>query len=368
MTTREIDASAVQAGATGPVPGWGWTEAALSLMVLVWGVNFAVAKHALAQFDPLAFNAIRFTIASAMVLLVLVAQGELAWPERGDVLRIVGLGVLGNVIYQGAFVHGLALTPAGTASLILAVSPVMTALFSALAGHERPGWRTWGGAAVAIAGVALITGTGISLGTRREVIGDVILICAAAAWAAYTVSARPMVRKYGSVRTTAWTLWVGAIGLALVGSPALAHQDWGRVTPVGWASLAYSAVFAIGLAYLIWYRGVERIGNTRTAIFGNLTPVVAMLAAAVLLHEKPSHWALAGAVLTLGGVMIVRSDPGHASGPTDAGGTPLVERNYGGESTDPGITSAGAAVLCPGFAHPTARLSPPAPSFINASM
>ena len=311
--TQEIDASAIQAEATGPVPGWGWTEMALLLMVAVWGVNFAVAKHALAQFDPLAFNAIRFCIASGVVFLVLVAQGELAWPERGDVWRVIGLGLMGNVLYQGAFVHGLARTPAGTASLILAVSPVLTALFSALAGHERPGWRTWCGAAVAMAGVGLITGTGISLGTRREVIGDVILICAAAAWAGYTVSARPMVRKYGSVRTTAWTLWVGAIGLVVVGSPALAHQDWGRVTRLGWAALVFSALFGIGLAYMIWYRGVERIGNTRTAIFGNLTPVVAMVAAALLLHEQPSHWALLGAALTLGGVAIVRSDPGHAA-------------------------------------------------------
>src|SRR5215213_8425988 len=113
MTRDEIDSSAIQAEATGPVPGWGWTETALSLMVLVWGVNFAVAKHALGQFDPLAFNAIRFCIAS-----VLVAQGELAWPEPGDVLRVVGLGLLGNVLYQGCFVLGLARTPAGSASLI----------------------------------------------------------------------------------------------------------------------------------------------------------------------------------------------------------------------------------------------------------
>ena len=313
MTRDEIDASAIQAEATGPVPGWGWTETALSLMVLVWGLNFAVAKHALGQFEPLAFNAIRFCIASVFVFAVLLAQGELTWPDPEDVLRMVGLGVLGNVLYQGCFVLGLARTPAGSASLILAVSPVMTALLSALAGHERPGWRTWIGAAVAIGGVALITGTGISLGSRREAVGNLILVFAAAAWAAYTVSARPMVRKYGSVRTTAWTMWVGTVGLLLLGSPALARQDWDRVTPLGWGSLAFSAVFAIGLAYLIWYRGVERIGNTRTAIFGNLTPVVAMVAAAVLLHEKPSHWALLGAALTLGGVMIVRSDPGHAT-------------------------------------------------------
>jgi drug/metabolite transporter (DMT)-like permease len=139
MTREEVDASAIQAEAGGPVPGWGWTETALSFMVLVWGVNYAVVKHALAQFDPLAFNAIRFCIASVFVFVVLRAQGELGWPDRGDRLKLVGLGLLGNVIYQGGFVLGLARTPAGSASLILAVSPVMTALLSALTGHERPG-------------------------------------------------------------------------------------------------------------------------------------------------------------------------------------------------------------------------------------
>jgi drug/metabolite transporter (DMT)-like permease len=313
MTRQEVEASAIQAEAGGPVPGWGWTETALSFMVLVWGVNYSVVKHALARFDPLAFNAIRFCIASVFVLLVLRAQGELGRPERRDVLRLVGLGILGNVIYQGCFVLGLARTPAGSASLILAVSPVMTAMLSALTGHERPGWRTWGGAAVAISGIALITGSGIGLRSGREIVGDLILVGAAFAWAAYTVSARPMVRKYGAVRTTAWTMWTGAAGLILLGSPALARQDWSAVGRLDWAALVFSALFAIGLAYLIWYRGVERIGNTRTAIFSNLSPVVAVASAAVLLHERPSQWALAGAVLTLGGVMIVRSDPGHAS-------------------------------------------------------
>ncbi|HZG44515.1 MAG TPA: DMT family transporter, partial [Longimicrobium sp.] len=77
-----------------------------------------------------------------------------------------------------------------------------------------------------------------------------------------------------------------------------------------WGGLVFSAVFAIGLAYLVWYRGVERIGTTRTAIFANLTPVVALMAGAVLLDERPSALALVGAALTLAGVMIVRGDPG----------------------------------------------------------
>lgn len=306
----EMAATELGAEATAPVPGWGWTETALSLMVFVWGVNFAIVKHALGSIHPLAFNALRFVIASALVWGVLRARGELSLPDRRDVPRVVALGLLGNVIYQMCFILGLNRTAAGHASLILALTPVMTAFLSMLTGHERPGPRTWGGASLSILGIALVSGASIRVGGTSAVIGDAILVAACVAWAVYTVGARPIVRRYGSVRTTAWTLWCGAVGLVALGTPALLRQDWDSVGPEAWGALVFSATFAIGLAYLIWYRGVERIGNTRTAIFSNLTPVVALFAGVVLLHEQPSALALLGAALTLGGVMIVRTDPG----------------------------------------------------------
>lgn len=306
----ETAATELGAEATAPVPGWGWTETALSVMVFVWGVNFAVVKHALTDIQPLAFNALRFVIASVLVLAVLRARGELSLPDRADIPRVVVLGLLGNVIYQMCFILGLDRTAAGHASLILALTPILTAFLSMLTGHERPGPRTWGGASLSILGVALVSGASIRVEGTRALVGDAILVTACVAWATYTVGARPMVRRYGSVRTTAWTLWIGAVGLIALGIPSLLRQDWDAVSAEAWGGLVFSATFAIGLAYLIWYRGVERIGNTRTAIFSNLTPVVALFAGVVLLNEAPSALALLGAALTLGGVMIVRTDPG----------------------------------------------------------
>jgi drug/metabolite transporter (DMT)-like permease len=243
---------------------------------------------------------------------VLRARGELSLPDRRDLPRVVALGLVGNVLYQMCFILGLDRTAAGHASLLLALTPVMTAFLSMLTGHERPGPRTWGGASLSILGIALVSGASIRVEGSSALVGDAILVTACIAWSAYTVGARPIVRRYGSVRTTAWTLWTGAVGLVAIGTPALLGQDWGSVGAEAWGALAFSATFAIGLAYLIWYRGVERIGNTRTAIFSNLTPIVALAASAVLLRELPSALALLGVVLTLGGVMIVRTDPGSA--------------------------------------------------------
>lgn len=314
MSGEEQERGEVGAAAAAPVPGWGWTETALAVMVLVWGVNFAVVKRALEVFHPLAFNPLRFVIASLFVATVLRARRGLILPAREDVPRVVLLGVMGNFIYQLLFITGLSRTQAGTASLILALTPVLTALLSTLTGHERPGARTWIGAALSIGGVALVTGTGISHQGPDALVGDLILIGASVCWALYTVGARPIVRRYGSVATTAWTMWMGTTGLLLVGIPALSEQRW-DVGWQAWGGLLFSALFSIGLAYLIWYRGVEKLGNTRTAIFSNLTPVVAMLAAAVLIGERPTAWALLGAALTLTGVMVVRSDPGQAQRP-----------------------------------------------------
>jgi drug/metabolite transporter (DMT)-like permease len=314
METRD-DAPGVVLGAeaTGPVPGRGWTEAALAVMVLVWGVNFPVVKHALAEFDPLAFNALRFVLASLLVGAVLRARGQLRLPAREDVPRVLLLGVLGNVVYQMCFILGLDRTQAGTAAVMLALTPLFTALLSMARGHERPGRRTWGGAALSVVGVALVSGASFRAAGAEALVGNTILLAASAAWALYTVGASPVVRRYGSVATTAWTMWAGTVVLVLAGLPGMLRQEWGAVSGAAWGGLVFSGALSIALAYLIWYRGVERIGNTRTAIFSNLTPIVALFAGALLLGEPLGLVPLLGVALTLAGVMVVRSDPGVAA-------------------------------------------------------
>lgn len=297
------------AHAAAPVPASGWTEAGLGLMVFIWALNFSVVKRTLEVMEPLGFNALRFLIASVFVYLVLRIRGGLRRPERGDVGRLVVLGIVGNVLYQIAFIYGVDLTRAGNASVMLALTPLFVVLLSRFAGHERPGPFTLVGGASSVIGVALVSGAAMQLGsTLRGLAGDLILVGAALVWAVYTVGSRPLIEKYGSVQTTAWTLWSGGAVLALVGTPSLIRQPWGAVTPAAWAGVAYSSLLAIGLSYLLWYRGVERLGNTRTSVFSNLTPAVALVIAALWLGERLTILSITGATLTIVGVMLVRWD------------------------------------------------------------
>ncbi len=282
-------------------------EAGLLVLVLLWALNFSVIKIGLASIPPFAFNALRFPLAALLLGAVLLAAGGPGLPARKDVLGLVVLGVVGNLFYQLLFISGMALSRAGNASVLLTASPIFTAMLSAWLGHERIRPRGWLGIAAATAGIILVVGSGpegfrFGAATLR---GDLLLVASACVWSVYTVGARTPIRTYGSVRVTAWTLWVGAFLLLLVGIPDLVAIE-ATVTPLAWAAVLYAGFLGLGLSYLLWYRGVKVLGNTRTSAFGNLVPLFAILIAWPVLGEVPNLWQLVGAGVIIAGIRLVR--------------------------------------------------------------
>jgi drug/metabolite transporter (DMT)-like permease len=309
MERNRIGGSGRGAAARRPVAAPTRAELGLLLMVVIWAVNFSVIKAAIGEIPPLAFNALRFPLAAAMVFLVLRRQGPLPLPERADLPRILLLGLLGNLVYQLFFIYGLDHTRAGNASLLLAGTPMITALLSSIRGHERLRPRIWLGVAGTLAGMSLVVvggAGGLELGAST-LVGDLSMVVASLAWSLYTVGARDLIEKYGSIAVTAWTLWIGTIGLFVVGLPTVLRTDLGAISPAAWLGVAYGGVLGIGLAYLLWYRGVQEVGNTRTATYGNLVPVLAVLVAWVTLGEVPTLWQVAGAIVIIGGVSLARA-------------------------------------------------------------
>ena len=79
------------------------------MLGVIWGVNFSVIKVALAEFEPLAFNALRFPLAAATLFVLLRLRGPIPVPRREDWARVVFLGLLANVVYQFFFIFGIEL-------------------------------------------------------------------------------------------------------------------------------------------------------------------------------------------------------------------------------------------------------------------
>ncbi|MHB1297233.1 MAG: DMT family transporter [Gemmatimonadaceae bacterium] len=281
------------------------TELALVAMAVIWGVNFSVVKYATQVMEPLAYNALRMTLGCLVLFAIAYARpGRRA--DAADRRRLMLLGVLGHCVYQVLFIKGITLTRAGTASLVVAASPALVAIVARALGHERLPMRTVIGIALSISGVMLVLGGSVSADGTSHLIGDLMILAAVVAWAFYTTLLMPVTRRADSVQIAAWTLLGGVVPLALIATPALLRTEWSGIAPLTWGAVVYSGLFAMVVAYLFWYRGVEQIGPTRTAMFGNLQPIVAVLFAWPLLGEVPTLFQGAGAATVVGGLWLAR--------------------------------------------------------------
>lgn len=282
-------------------------DLAILVLVLIWGVNFSVVKAMLEQFQPLALNGLRFALGALVLVPFVVRDGGLARFERHDWPPLIALGVLGNTVYQVLFIKGIDLTLAGNAALMLAMSPVFVTLLSAFLRHEHVRLSGWTGILLSSVGIGLVLTeiSGIRFGVET-LVGDFVMLGAAAAWAIYTVGASPLVRRHGALPVAGVTMWIGGALLLVISIPALLSQDWGRTTPLGWTALVLSGTLAVGLSYVIWYYGVEHLGSTRTAVFSNTVPIVALVTAWLTLGETPGPLQLVGAVLIIAGVLLTR--------------------------------------------------------------
>jgi drug/metabolite transporter (DMT)-like permease len=298
--------------APGPVttttrPGVWLTDISLVLMALIWGVNFSVVKFGTSLVDPLAYNGVRVMLA-ALLLSAIVVLGRMPLPSRRTMAALVGLGVLGNGIYQFFFVEGIALTRASDAALVISASPAFIAIIGRIRGVEQVHRRGVMGIALSVAGIGLVVfGTSQGDTGRSSLLGDALVLCGSLSWAIYTVMLKPYTERVGGMQLSALTMIGGAVPLAVVAWPAIVHANWSGMPTTGWAAIAYSGVFALVVAYYFWYRGVRIIGPTRTAMYSNLQPVIAVLVAWAMLHETPTPWQVIGMICIMAGLLLTRS-------------------------------------------------------------
>lgn len=290
-------------------PGVWLTDALLLLMALIWGINYSVVKFGTTVVAPLAYNGVRVTVA-ALALFVVAAIIRAPGASRRDIIALFALGVLGNGIYQWFFIEGVARTRAGDVALVLAAAPAFIALLGRLRGSERIDRRGMLGIALSIAGIGLVGYGGASGATRgSSFTGDALALAGCLCWSVYSVLVKPYTHRIDPVRLSAWTMAGGAVPLLVVAAPSIAATRWAHVPVLGWGALGYSAILALVVAYLFWYRGLRVLGPTKTAMYGNLQPLIALVFAWIALAEVPTLWQIVGTVAIMVGLLLTRAAP-----------------------------------------------------------
>lgn len=289
-------------------------------MVVIWGANYSVIKRAFEEIPPQPFNVLRILISSSLFYAAIqIMRRRAARPDRTvsrafhtpavltrrDRLDLVWLGLVGHFGYQICFVAGVAATSVSNAALIIGASPVVIAVLSAALGRERIGRWHWMGAAVSISGIYFVVGHGAAFG-GAHIKGDALIMVSVLCWAAYTIGATRLVARHSALYVTGTTMMIGCVPYVLVILPQMGGVAWGNVSAWTWTALVLSASLALGLAYLIWYVAVQRIGPARTSIYSNLVPVVAVAVATIWLREPLTATKIIGAAAVLTGVFITR--------------------------------------------------------------
>jgi drug/metabolite transporter (DMT)-like permease len=281
-------------------------------VVLIWGVNIPLVKAAFTTLPPMAFNALRYSLAA--LILSAVVRGVVArTPSSHGLPGLALLGLVGHTGYQYIFIAGLSRTTAGNSSLILATVPLLVAVVGVALGVERPTTRVWVGLLVAFAGLALLVHAGGGASFQWSTVwGDALVFGSALCWATYTVLGRPWLeRGMSPADLTVVTLRLGLPLIVLAGVPDLLRVDWRSVNALTWAALLFSATFAIAVAYVVWYASVQVVGGARTAAVSNLVPIVTLLAAWTWLGETLNAVQIVGAAIVLLGVWYSESSGGR---------------------------------------------------------
>jgi drug/metabolite transporter (DMT)-like permease len=277
-------------------------------LVLVWGVNFTVQKAVFDAVTPAGFLFVRYLVMPACAVALLWQRYGRRWPAmtRAEWWALARLAFMGHVLHVGLVTFGIHWSTAFSSSLILACGPVFTLLLLRLLGVERLTRAQVAGVAVACAGVLVFMSDKLLGAQWQAGRGDLVLLVAAAFFAAYTVAAKPMIERHGGVAVMAYATLIGSVPLVLASAPAGLAVPWASVTPIIWAGIVWAVVVSAFFGWLVWGWINAVRGVARTAPLMYLVPPVAGFVAWLATGEGYGPAKLGGAALTLAGVALAQ--------------------------------------------------------------
>lgn len=287
-------------------------------VVVFWGANYTVGKWGMLGFTPLNFTLIRFLGASPVLILILYLLEHDLKVELRDLPQMALVGLIGTTIYQTVFMAAVKHASAMNASLLLAASPVFTALFTWIFRQETLSIRGRWGSLLALVGVTMVLLFGqnhFALG-REAWLGNAYGLLASALWGLYPISANKTLNKYSAVKTVAYSSFLGMLFLLVAGSPSLVRMSWQGVPWQSWASLLYSIGPVTAFGLMAWNYGISKVGANQVMVYMYLIPVVAIVTAALVLGERIHFMQVIGAAVIFMGIYIIKSGKGERAAVT----------------------------------------------------
>ena len=303
MSSSNLTASGAGAASPSSEAGTSWlTPLELTVLGAIWGASFLFMRVAAKDFGPFALVEIRLAF-GAIILLPFLWQARRQF--TGTLwLKLAGIAAINSAIPFTLFAWGAERAPAGIGAITNAMAVPFAALVAYLFFHEQIGPRRAAGLFLGFVGVAV-------LASGRTAGGGVWPAALAGTTAAFLYGVGGnLLRRYLAGIPASAVASATLIGASLLEAP-LAIYTWPHhpIPMLSWVCATLLGILCTGLAYVLYYRLIHRIGAPRAATVTYIVPLFGVMWAWLLLQEPltPSM-AVAGALI-LGGVALSQKKP-----------------------------------------------------------
>lgn len=278
----------------------------LALVVVFWGNAFVAIKYLLEVegLDPMGLTVLRYLPAAALVLVlmfVLYRPQKVFSVWRQEWLGISLYGITGVLGYNLALNYGESRIAAGTASLIVGLSPIFTLIASNLALKERITARKLGGIIAAFIGLFIVVRWGAGEAINfNYLLGVLITFGAPVSWAIYTIVGKPMVHRHDPNLITMSAIVWGSLPLAFF-MPSLGTMA--AISAKGWGALLFLSLVCTIFGFLVWSWALKKTEAARLGALVYLIPLVTIISGLVFIREAPTVGLIAGGLILIAGVV-----------------------------------------------------------------
>ena len=280
----------------------------LILTAVIWGGTWPIGRWLVSEdvggvtIPPLMIAVIRYFLAIICFFLILkFKEGTLNWKFAKENWRILTLmGLLSVTVYQTGYLLGEIFTAASDASIMVATNAIWVVILSSkFLKTEYFTWKKVIGTLLAFLAVIIVVGFSPNVDVSNRILGDILILAAAFAYAVYTVTSRYFLNKTQNnpeayQPSSLWIItWVSFFGflittpIALLISPEYLNPlEYLNIPPRLWIGIAYLAFLSTVGAYTFYLEGVKRLNASRAAIFQTLVPLFGVILSAIFLREQ----------------------------------------------------------------------------------